>query len=102
MCVMKKRSVNYFNKITQELTQISNQLKSLVEEIVLSRKQIKITSSISNILAKKLFDLGNLALAGTVFVHFIPGKELSISKVLPGMAIFASLYLLAYLISKER
>lgn len=53
-------------------------------------------------MSDKLFDLANLAIAGTVFVQLIPKEKINFSKLLSGLIISASIYIFIYLIERKK
>lgn len=52
-------------------------------------------------IGEKIIDLGNLAIAGIVFVQLIPQGRLEIIQLLLGVLLCVSFYVVGYLVIKE-
>jgi hypothetical protein len=77
-------------------------LLQLIDEISQIKVDLQQESSAFNKFADNLFAIGNLALAGIVFVQFLPNSKISVFYLLIGIIVFAFMYTAAIVILRRK
>lgn len=99
---MQTKKFNQLTRIGESNSRIASNFLTFNKNFRQYKNELNKDNLVSYKFAEKLLDLGNLALAGTVFIHFIPGKNITIPKVFPGILISIITYVIALILYKGK